>query len=189
MFPPPSSREGLRWMARLSPCRVPELQLLLLFSSRETAPWHAVVHEARWLPRATSTPFTISAWICSRNNQAGPSSKDGGAVIQSHAGSSPSPLQPGVPSEAIKRDQSLIASVWEQGVISPGGTCQQTGEWGGGWHAMPSQGNAQLLRNKSKNSPPGSWQEGAAGSSIGKQHCGSTWDGTGPHAAGTFPNC
>lgn len=40
---------------------------------------------------------------------------------------------------------------------------------------MPSEVNTWLLRSKSKNSPPGSWQEGAAGSS--------TRGGTEPHKA------
>jgi len=36
------------------------------------------LHEAHQLPGATSTPFTISDWVCSGNSQAGPSSKDAG---------------------------------------------------------------------------------------------------------------
>lgn len=63
-FPLPSSWEGLGWMEGLSPCQVLELQLLVLFSSKEAAPWHTVMHEAHRLPRATSTPFTVSVWIC-----------------------------------------------------------------------------------------------------------------------------
>lgn len=44
----------------------------------------------------------------------------------------------------------------------------------GSQHAVPSQGNAWLLRNKSKNSPPGSRWAGAVGSDTGKQHRGGT---------------
>jgi len=80
-------------------------------------------------------------------------------VIQLHRGSSPSPLQPGVPFEAIKRAGSLIASVWEG--------CDFPGQL-----AVPSQGNAGLLRDKRRNSAPGSWRAGAAEAAPGSSTVG-----------------
>lgn len=51
---------------------------------------------------------------------------------------------------------SLTASVWDEGVISLEGAGQQPGKQGGVQHTGPSQEKAWLLRNKSKNCPPGS---------------------------------